>query len=169
MEEGMTNRFCTLHLVFRAEGNQPKPTIIFWGQGLRLTRLEKESWDPRVNVMFQKKKQGWPHILKHLVQDIFYPFCAIKFTSWVGKSLFLWQSGLQNTRTVSEPFENGQLFQMPSPSQSTSETQPVDARLGRLVTFHIAQEFKSWLEIDENLELWENWKLSASEKRDFSD
>ena len=35
-------------------------------------------------------------------------------------------------------------------------------------TFHIAQEFKSWLEIDENLELWENWKLSASEKRDFS-
>ena len=44
MEEGMTKRFCTLHLVFRAEGNQPKPTIIFRGQGLRLTRLEKESW-----------------------------------------------------------------------------------------------------------------------------
>ena len=57
---------------------------------------------------------------------------------------------------------------MPSPSQSTSETQPVDARLGRLVTFHIAQEFKAWLEIDENLKLWENRKLSASEKRDFS-
>ena len=58
MEEGMTKRFCTLHLVFRAEGNQPKPTIIFRGQGLRLTRLEKESWDPRVNVMFQKKNMG---------------------------------------------------------------------------------------------------------------
>ena len=168
MEEGMTNRFCTLHLVFRAEGNQPKPTIIFWGQGLRLTRLEKESWDPRVNVMFQKKTWADRKFLNTWCKTYFYPFCAIKFTSWVGKSLFLWQSGLQNTRTVSEPFENGQLFQMPSPSQSTSETQPVDARLGRLVTFHIAQEFKSWLEIDENLELWENWKLSASEKRDFS-
>ena len=51
------------------------------------------------------------------------------------------------------------------PSQSTSETQPVDAGLGRLVKLHIAQEFESWLEIDENLELWENGKLSASEKR----
>ena len=55
MEEGMTKRFCTLHLAFRAEGTQPKPTIIFRGQGKRLSQLEKEAWDPRVIVMFQKK------------------------------------------------------------------------------------------------------------------
>ena len=55
MEEGMTKRFCTLHLVFRAEGTQPKPTIIFRGQGVRIARLERDSWDQRVNVMFQKE------------------------------------------------------------------------------------------------------------------
>ena len=41
-------------LPFRAEGTQPKPTIIFRGQGTRLSQLEKEAWDPRVIVMFQK-------------------------------------------------------------------------------------------------------------------
>ena len=41
-------------LPFRAEGTQSKPTIIFRGQGTRLSRLEKEAWDPRFIVMFQK-------------------------------------------------------------------------------------------------------------------
>ena len=41
-------------LPFRAEGTQPKPTIIFRGQGTRLSQLEKEAWDPRFIVMLQK-------------------------------------------------------------------------------------------------------------------
>ena len=48
-------RFATLQLLIRAEGEQPKVTIIFRGQGVRITRQEKNSWDPRVHVMFQKK------------------------------------------------------------------------------------------------------------------
>jgi len=39
-------------LPFRAEGTQPKPTIMFRGQGTRLSQLEKEAWDPSVVVMF---------------------------------------------------------------------------------------------------------------------
>jgi hypothetical protein len=51
------------------------------------------------------------------------------------------------------------------PAKSTSETQPVDAGLGRLVKFTISQEFEAWLDNDDNLEIWENGKLTASEKR----
>lgn len=34
---------------------QPRMTIIFRGQGKRLSKVERESWDRRVNVQFQKK------------------------------------------------------------------------------------------------------------------
>ena len=40
--------------------------------------------------------------------------------------------------------------------KSTSETQPVDTGLGRLVKLIISKEFEEWLENDENLEIWEN-------------
>ena len=43
-----------LRIPFRAEGTQPKPTIIFRGQGTRLSQLEKEAWDPIFIVMLQK-------------------------------------------------------------------------------------------------------------------
>ena len=48
-------KICTLQLCFRQEGAQLKPTIIFRGQGMRLSRLEREAWDKRVTVMFQAK------------------------------------------------------------------------------------------------------------------
>ena len=51
------------------------------------------------------------------------------------------------------------------PVQSTSETQPVDAGLGRLMKYLISREFNTWLEIEDNLDLWETGKLTASEKR----
>jgi len=34
---------------------QPKLTLIFKGQGLRISPTEKAEWDPRVNVTFQKE------------------------------------------------------------------------------------------------------------------
>ena len=47
--------FCTLQLWFQPEGKQPKPIIIFRGLGLRISLIEKASWDTRANVMFQQK------------------------------------------------------------------------------------------------------------------
>ena len=52
---GLEKRFCTLQLWFRPEEKQPKSTIIFRGLGLRISLIEKASWDTRVNVMFQQK------------------------------------------------------------------------------------------------------------------
>ena len=42
-------------MMFRPEGCQPPITIIFRGKGKRISAVEKASWDPRVNVMFQEK------------------------------------------------------------------------------------------------------------------
>ena len=46
-------RFCTLNIYFRPEGGQPWVSIIFRGQGLRLSQTEKQAWDEDVDVYFQ--------------------------------------------------------------------------------------------------------------------
>ena len=165
MEEGMTKRFCTLHLVFRAEGTQPKPTIIFRGQGLRIARLERESWDHRVNVMFQKKAWADRQFVLDWARMYFCPFVKENVPPELENIYFcdnldahLQQSFLDLLKTVN-------CFRWFLPVRSTSETQPVDAGLGRLTKYLVSQEFEEWLEIDDNLEIWENGKLSASEKR----
>lgn len=51
-------RFCTLQVVVRCVDKgmkQPRLTIIFRGQGKRLTQEERELWDKRVHVTFQPK------------------------------------------------------------------------------------------------------------------
>ena len=46
-------RFCTLNICFRPDGGQPRVSIIFRGQGLRLSQTEKQAWDEDVGVYFQ--------------------------------------------------------------------------------------------------------------------
>jgi hypothetical protein len=151
MEERMTKRFCTLHLLFRAEGNQPEPTIIFRGQGFRLTRLEKESWDPRVNVMFQKKAWADRTFLNTWCKTYFIPFVQSNLPPELEKVYFCDNLDCQIQKQFLNLLKTVNCFRWLLPSQSTSETQPFDAGLGRLVKLHIAQEFELWLEIDENL------------------
>ena len=54
-QPGMDKRFCTLQVCFRPGPQQPKITVVFREKGLRISSMEKNSWDPRVNVMFQEK------------------------------------------------------------------------------------------------------------------
>ena len=165
MEEGMTKRFCTLHLVFRAEGTQPKPTIIFRGQGVRISRLERESWDARVIVMFQKK--AWADrkfIIDHTKNNLC-PFIRANLPPELEKVYFCDNLDSQLQQSFVDALKSVNCFRWLLPVKSTSETQPVDAGLGRLVKLLISQEFEVWLEHEDNLEIWENGKLSASEKR----
>ena len=46
-------RFYTLIICFRPEGGQPRVSIIFRGQVLRLSQTEKQAWDEDVDVYFQ--------------------------------------------------------------------------------------------------------------------
>ena len=41
--------------MFRSEGEQPRVSTTFQGQGKCLSRTEKESWDPDIDVYFQAK------------------------------------------------------------------------------------------------------------------
>ena len=51
---GDSKRFRTSQICFRPTGQQPRIAIIFRGQGLRITAVEKKSLNPGIDVYFQK-------------------------------------------------------------------------------------------------------------------
>ena len=51
---GLDKRQCTLQIVTRAEGEQPRTTIIFRGQGKRISLDEKIAWHQDVDVYWQR-------------------------------------------------------------------------------------------------------------------
>ena len=50
---GLDKRECTLQIVTRAEGEQPRIAIIFRGQGKRISLDEKIAWHQDVDVYWQ--------------------------------------------------------------------------------------------------------------------
>ena len=52
-EQGDNKPFCTLNICFRPCGDQPGLAIIFRGKSLRLSAVEKPSWDKDLDVFFQ--------------------------------------------------------------------------------------------------------------------
>ena len=54
-QSGLDKRQCSLQVCFRPEDTQPRIAIIFKGRGKRISTVERESWDPDVDVLFQKK------------------------------------------------------------------------------------------------------------------
>ena len=54
-KDGLDKRQCSVVYCFRASGEQiVPPMIIFRGTGKRISRNEKNRWDSRVNVSFQR-------------------------------------------------------------------------------------------------------------------
>ena len=51
------------------------------------------------------------------------------------------------------------------PTDSTEQVQPIDGGVWRKVKVETGHEFEDWLEDNVNLHLWENGKLSESDKR----
>ena len=142
MEEGMSKRFCTLQLCFRPEGSQPKPTIIFRGLGKKNSMVEQAAWDTRVHVMFQQKPWADRLFMVRWTKEV--------FASFVRQNVLQDQESIffcDNLDAQLQPEFLGALravncFRWLLPTNSTCETQPVDAGLGWLVKILISQEFE---------------------------
>ena len=51
---GLDKRQCTLQIMKRAEGEQPRLAIIFRGKGKRISDDKKLAWHPDVDVYWQE-------------------------------------------------------------------------------------------------------------------
>ena len=89
--EANSKRFCTVQLTLRMEGEQVvPPIIIFAGQGLHITAVERASWDPRVVVMFQRKAWADTAVVGRIVDEVFIP----KMKALPGRPVLLLQDNL---------------------------------------------------------------------------
>ena len=158
-----SKRFCTLNICFRPEGGQPWASIIFRGQGLRLSQTEKQAWDEDVDVYFQTN--AWADI----------PFCV----KWVDNTL------KKTVQEEQEPFalfcnnledQKAEVFKESVEALSgivwycvanaTDKWQPIDAGYAQLLKALIKQEFFNWLDDEDNIDKWYGETVfSASEKQ----
>ena len=163
-QAGLDKRFCTLQACFRPGPDQPNPTLVFRGQGLRISAVEKAAWDKRVNVMFQEKAWVDRKTCNEWAEKYFCPY--VKENHPNDESvLFCDNLDAQTQPEFLEKLRAVSCSRFLTPPECTDLTQAVDAGLGRNVKVLTAKEFECWLEYDENLEKWEDGKLSASDKR----
>ena len=121
--------------------------------------------DSRVNVMFQKKAWADRQFIFQWAEKHFCPLLKQNVPPQLENVYFCDNLDAQLQQGFLDLLKSVNCFRWLLPKKSTSETQPVDAGLGRLVNFFVGKEFEDWLELDDNLHLWETGKLSASEKR----
>lgn len=161
---GMDKRFCTLQLCFRPGYDQMKPTIIFRGQGQRITQVEKRLWDPRVTVMWQPKAWADREFSNAWAREHLCPTIA---TQNPGEECIAFCDNLdsQITKEFLNTLKSVSCFRFLLPPDATEYTQPVDQGLGRNLKVIIQAIFEEWLELEDNLDKWEHGKIAAFEKR----
>ena len=123
---GLEKRFCTLQVCFRAEGRQPKPTVIFRGQGKKLSAVEKRSWDNRVHVTFQPKAWADRDFSNRWVSEYFGPWLRKEHGK---EETLLFCDGLdsQKTREFLNLLKDNNCSRLISPPECTDSVQ---ARVG---------------------------------------
>ena len=155
-------RFYSLNICLRPESDQPQVSIIFRGQGIHISAIEREAQVENVDVYFQTSAWvdtsfcvKWAEkTLKSAVEkeDNFVPFCdnlevrkADLFKDTVKELGRLVWYGVANVTDI---------------------WQPIEARYAQLLMMLIKQEFPKWLDDDNNIERWYGESLfSTSEKR----
>lgn len=142
---------------------QPRAALIFKGTGKGISQAERDAWDQRVDVYFQRN--AWSDT----------PF-AVEYANRTikaavpghGKERFLLFSDNLKSHCSAEfkaacAAHNVLLWYYPK--NTTDITQPVDAGLGRDVKREMARLQDEWLADDKNLKRWESNKLTASDRR----
>ncbi|KAK3237238.1 hypothetical protein CYMTET_52672 [Cymbomonas tetramitiformis] len=142
---------------------QCRLALIFRGLGQRITALEKESWDERVDVYFQAN--AWAD------RD----FCL----KWLERTYGPWAETIEGEKILLMDNLDGQVH-LPFRTQCkerwntlawyftpncTDLLQPVDRHFAQYLKTLIAAELELWLEDDDNLAKWESGQFTASERR----
>ena len=164
-EAGMDRRFCTLELCFHPGRNQPRPGVVFRGKGKRISAVEKALWDPRVFVMFQENAWVDRATNDNYTKHVICPFMLEEHPLEEDKVMFCDNLEAQTTQSFLDLLHEVNCSRYLQPPESTDLIQAVDAGLGRLTKFQVGRQFDDWMDKEDNLQKWEDGKITASEKR----
>jgi hypothetical protein len=136
--------------------------LIFRGMG-KVASAEKAAYDPRVCVQFQRK--AWMDRPAGLewIQRVWEPL--VKKLPCGEKLLLLDNLDAHVDMPFRAALRANNTLAWFLPPGCTDFLQPVDAGAGRTIVSLYMEAQDIWLDKDENLELWETCKLTASQRR----
>jgi hypothetical protein len=159
----LSKRQATMQLCFSPAAEvQPRAAIIFRGKGLRISPVERKSWDARVDVYFNEKAWANRQFCEDWANKTFGP--AVKHNP-CAKLLFADNLDGQLFAGFKTACKANNVLVWYLLANCTDVLQPVDAGYGRDVKREVAAQMNLWLEDDGNLESWENNELTASQRR----
>ncbi|KAK3245362.1 hypothetical protein CYMTET_45066 [Cymbomonas tetramitiformis] len=170
----LEKRQCTLQICYVSDaGGRPqiRLALIFRGKGLRISQLEREAWDKRVDVYFQVSIAKWTQEKAWADRDFSLAWLEGTFLPWAkeleGEKLLLMdnldsQVNMEFRKKLKETGNTLAWFFEPN---ATDLLQPTDRHLAQLLKVLIAAELEKWLEDDDNLSKWESGALTASDRR----
>jgi hypothetical protein len=164
----LEKRQATLQLCFHPDPDapQPRPAVIFRGQGVRVSPVEKAAIDKRVDVYWQAKAWLDRVVACAWAEGTLAPAIAAVIAAKGGKLALLFADNLDGQ--TCEQFKNAaakaQAFVYNLVAGCTDEIQPVDAGYGREIKRAYGAAMAKWLQNDANLDKWEEG-MTASERR----
>ena len=161
----LDKRQCTVQLTVFADGKQRvRPTIIFRGQGKRISKTERDDWDKRICVMFQEKAWCGEAIMKEWVASEWANvFTSPHSASSTGKILVADVHAAQQTNAVKTALCNYKTELVNVPPRCTSRIQPLDVCINK--PFKEAGKRQHEAHMSENLQFYTEGKLTASDRR----
>ncbi|CAB1121435.1 unnamed protein product [Ectocarpus sp. CCAP 1310/34] len=157
-----------MQVIFGPGEKNMRISVIFRGQGKRISPVEKAAYHKDVDVFFQEN--AWAD----------QKFCM----EWAKRSyregLIRGRGELPKARSIlimdnlhaqTTDDVKGYLAKQCNtiawlgPAECTDEVQPVDAGAGRFLKVEVGNEMDKWLDQSDNIERWETASLTASDRR----
>ena len=158
-------RQCTVQLTIFGDGI-PRVwlTVIFRGKGKRIRPNQKKSWDKRIKVYFQPKAWCDESIMKQWVCDEWGNiFTNLSTSGSSGKILVADVHTAQQRDEVKRLVVTKKTVLVNVLPGCTGRVQPLDVSVNKPFKNYVREQFERHL--DENLDLFVEGKLAASERR----
>ena len=169
------SRTATFQIAVNLDGDatlQPRLMIVFRGTGTRIKRVEREAWDARVIVEFQRKAYMDNDMCMRWLRNEFAKAKKAADTLIGTECEHVLQvdglSGQCTTEFIREAREMGVIVHV-LPGGCTDAVQAVDQGIGKMLKHLFTQHLDQWLELPGNLEKWSSAPadggLTTSEQR----
>lgn len=160
---GLDKRQCTLQVMFRPEGNQPRLAIIFRGKG-RVTMDEKLAWYPNVDVFFQENAWVDGEVCKKWIDSTLKNFIEEEHLDRF--VLLLDNLSSQQSDAFKEKVAELKGLCWYGLKDATDLWQPVDAGYAQVLKQLVATQQREWLDVDDNADKWyDGDSFTAKERR----
>ena len=167
--EGLSKCQYTAHVFINAdlttEDSHGYVDMVCRGKGTRISRLEKESYDQKINVRWQPK--AWVDWVDCPVMiEIAKDFVKFKREKHDDDHVLLFCDNLDAHcfDEVLQIFSSANILVWFCVPACTDLIQPIDAGIGRSIEIYVGHALDKWLSVDTNLELWEG-SLCARDSR----